>query len=153
MNKPSPSSDLFTDLASLGSLNKSQLQALWAKHFGQVLAMPPRTELLVACLTYRLQSLTYGGLRPTTRARLLKLAAGLDAGQSVSARTAIKPGTRLLRDWQGATHEVIVSDDGFLYAGQRHASLSKIARLITGTRWSGPLFFGIKPSARHDNRA
>lgn len=74
--------------------------------------------------------------------------AGLDplAGRSPAARppVTLKPGTRLLREWQGATHEVLVLDVGFDYAGQTYKSLSAIARAITGTPWSGPLFFGIK---------
>jgi len=141
----------------LTHLDKTQLQALWAQYFGRVVAVPPRTELLIACLAHQIQSLAYGGLRPATRTQLLKLARGLEKGQASSApRTAIKPGTRLLREWQGETHEVIVTDNGYRYAGQQYASLSRIARLITGTRWSGPLFFGVKqpaPPARRGNRA
>ena len=59
----------------------------------------------------------------------------------------IKPGTRLLRTWQGGTHEVLVGDDGVSYRGQAYRSLSEVARLITGQRWSGPLFFGLKRRA------
>lgn len=63
------------------------------------------------------------------------------------AATRVKPGTRLLRSWQGRTHEVVVFDGGVIYRGQRHRSLSEVARLITGQRWSGPLFFGVKRRA------
>lgn len=74
--------------------------------------------------------------------------AGLDpfAGRLPAMRppVALKPGTRLLREWQGTTHEVRVLDAGFDYAGQSYKSLSAVARAITGTPWSGPLFFGIK---------
>lgn len=56
----------------------------------------------------------------------------------------IKPGTRLIRQWEGQTHHVTVGEAGFEYNGERYKSLSVIARLITGTRWSGPLFFGLK---------
>ncbi len=78
--------------------------------------------------------------------------AGLDplsvstSGCQASSRppVALRPGTRLLREWQGTTHEVRVLDAGFVYAGQTYKSLSAIARAITGTPWSGPLFFGIK---------
>ena len=59
-------------------------------------------------------------------------------------QVALRPGTRLLREWQGTTHEVRVLDAGFDYAGQTYKSLSAVARAITGTPWSGPLFFGIK---------
>lgn len=74
--------------------------------------------------------------------------AGLEpfAGRSPAVRppVTLKPGTRLLREWQGTTHEVRVLEAGFDYAGQTYTSLSAIARAITGTPWSGPLFFGIK---------
>jgi hypothetical protein len=56
----------------------------------------------------------------------------------------IKPGTRLIREWRGETHKVTVTAEGFAYGGKRYKSLSKIARLITGTRWSGPRFFGLE---------
>ena len=62
--------------------------------------------------------------------------------------STIKPGTRLLREWQGVTHEVIVLDDGVRYRGETWGSLSAVAREITGTRWSGPLFFGLKDRHR-----
>jgi hypothetical protein len=61
-------------------------------------------------------------------------------------RPELKPGTRLIREWQGRTHDVLVLDDGFSWQGTHHRSLSAIARKITGTAWSGPLFFGLKPS-------
>jgi hypothetical protein len=74
--------------------------------------------------------------------------AGLDpfAGRPPVSRppVVLKPGTRLLREWQGVTHEVRVLDSGFDYAGQTYKSLSAVARAITGTPWSGPMFFGIK---------
>ena len=57
---------------------------------------------------------------------------------------SLKPGTRLIREWKGDMHEVEVRETGFLWQGERYASLSRIARLITGTRWSGPVFFGLK---------
>ena len=71
---------------------------------------------------------------------------GYFAGRLPAMRppVALKPGTRLLREWQGTTHEVRVLDAGFDYAGQTYKSLSAVARAITGTPWSGPLFFGIK---------
>jgi hypothetical protein len=68
----------------------------------------------------------------------------------VSTRPAIKPGTRLVRQWKEQVHVVEVETEGFEYRGVRYESLSEIARLITGTRWSGPLFFGLKGNnAKH----
>jgi hypothetical protein len=68
------------------------------------------------------------------------------AGGRVTAAPVrvLKPGTRLLREWQGVTHEVIVLEDGVLFRGKRHRSLSEVARAITGSRWSGPRFFGLR---------
>ena len=95
---------------------------------------------------YRLQEKAYGGLSAATRKRLRALAAEIEADPDADFLEVprIKPGARLIREWQGETHKVTVTEDGFVYAGQRYKSLSEIARLITGTRWSGPLFFGLK---------
>ena len=60
--------------------------------------------------------------------------------------TSVKPGTRLLREWHGVTYEVTVTEDGVLFKGKKYQSLSEVARIITGTKWSGPLFFGLRKS-------
>ena len=84
-------------------------------------------------------------LKPGTRRRLARAAEDLAAGKAPSVpKSAIKPGTRLLREWQGVMHEVIVLEDGVQYRGRTWRSLSAVAREITGTRWSGPLFFGLR---------
>ncbi len=100
-------------------------------------------------LAYKLQEQAYGGLKPEVKRRLRELAAGLhrDSKKTAAQRRdplRIKPGTRLIRQWEGQTHHVTVGEAGFEYNGERYKSLSAIARLITGTRWSGPLFFGLK---------
>jgi hypothetical protein len=101
---------------------------------------------MLPILAYRLQEKEYGGLKPSVRARLRKLAQLLekDPTASVAPPPQIKPGTRLLRQWRGDTHEVIVEGGGYQYRGKRFDSLSAIAGQITGTRWSGPLFFGLR---------
>jgi hypothetical protein len=93
-----------------------------------------------------MQEQAYGGLSTATRKRLNELSRKFEANANahLSDVPRIKPGTRLIRDWRGQTHRVTVLEKGFEYAGKRHASLSRIARLITGTRWSGPLFFGLR---------
>ena len=99
-------------------------------------------------LTYRIQELTYGGLKPATVRRLEELGDQLDGGNPKvrSRRVDGRPvaGTRLLREWQGVAHEVIVHVDYFEYAGCKYKSLSQIARHITGTVWNGWAFFGLK---------
>ena len=140
---------LTKELASLRNLDLGALKDQWRKLYG---AEPPARFsrlLLTLSIAYRLQERTLGGLKPVTR-RLLSRAADA-AGDRSEARSPIvklKPGTRLLREWQGITHEVIILEDQVLFRGQRHRSLSEVARLITGSRWSGPLFFGLKGTAR-----
>jgi hypothetical protein len=87
----------------------------------------------------------YGGLKPATCRRLRKIAHGLAVGHEVNvlAPPKLKPGARLLREWNGSTHVVEVVEGGFTWNGERHSSLSAIARAITGARWSGPRFFGV----------
>jgi hypothetical protein len=75
---------------------------------------------------------------------------GRDPKTALSVPLRIKPGTRLIRAWRGERHQVTVLEHGFEYRGERHVSLSAIARAITGTRWSGPAFFGLK-TRRRDN--
>lgn len=104
--------------------------------------------LLVRALAYRMQENVLGGLDRTTQRRLDRAAADLAAGRSFAAPGAkIKPGTRLLREWNGRVHEVIVLEGKVQYRDQSWPSLSAVAREITGTRWSGPRFFGLLKGA------
>ena len=110
---------------------------------------------MVRILAYRLQDQAFGSLAPAIRRRLRQIAAEVTSGNAnLSAQPQrIKPGTRLLREWQGRKHLVTVAETGFEYQGIRYGSLSEIARQITGTRWSGPLFFGLKAARRKRNGA
>ncbi len=125
------------------------MRALWQKAYGSPAPLHAHRELLVSCLTYRLQEQTVGGLRTAVQRQLLKLAQDLAVGTApvLLDTNRIKPGTRLVREWQGKTHEVTAIASGFKYRDKQYASLSEIARLITGTRWSGPVFFGLKRPA------
>jgi hypothetical protein len=102
---------------------------------------------MIPLLAYRMQEKAYGGLKLSTRKRLQKLAGELkrDPKAQLPPNQRFKSGTKLVRQWQGKIHEVLVVDEGFNYRNKRYESLSEIAREITGTRWSGPLFFGLKP--------
>ncbi len=140
---------LEVEIAALPKMNIAQLQAKWRQALKQ--APPPhvRKQLLVPLLAYKLQEQAYGGLKPEVKRRLRELAAGFNrnprkAGGKFTDSIRIKPGTRLIRQWEGKTHQVTVGEAGFEYNGECYKSLSVIARLITGTRWSGPLFFGLK---------
>jgi hypothetical protein len=123
-------------LTSLARLSPSELRVLWQKAFGNPAPLHAQRDLLVCCLTYRRQEQASGGMRPATRRQLLKLAQDLAAGTApvLLDTSRIKPGTRLVREWQGKTHEVTVVEGGFRYRDKQYASLSEIARLITGTR-------------------
>jgi Protein of unknown function (DUF2924) len=117
---------------------------LW-KELNGAEAPPYNRRFLESRLAYRIQELAYGGLRPETVARLDALADKLD-GKRPKRITADRPiaGTRLIREWQGLEHCVTVLGGGYEYQGRPYQSLSAIARAITGTRWNGPLFFGLR---------
>jgi hypothetical protein len=98
---------------------------------------------MVPVLAYRMQEKEFGGLSHTVRKRLREIAQSLGSvKQQPDAK--LQGGTRLVRTWRGEVHEVAVTDNGFTYRGRHFTSLSRIAREITGTPWSGPLFFGTR---------
>jgi hypothetical protein len=133
-------------LADLPKLSKPFLRKLWTELFKG--SPPPqlRRPLMIKILAYRLQEQTFGSLSSAVRGRLRKLVQAFECNSSHSLSTipTIKSGTRLVRQWGDRVHLVNVEASGYEYQGVRYQSLSEIARLITGTRWSGPLFFGIK---------
>ena len=103
---------------------------------------------MTRAVAYKIQERVYGGLSASTRRAL----ADKSPTATVSPPEA-RPGTVLLREWHGITHQVTVVEGGVLYRGKRHRSLSEVARVITGSRWSGPTFFGLNakgPRRRHD---
>jgi hypothetical protein len=140
------SNEISTKLEELPRLPKTELRVLWQELFGKPGHPKLRREMMIPILAYRIQEKAYGGLKPSTRKRLEKFAQELDRDPKakLTAPQQIKTGTKLLRQWRGETHNVIVVDEGFDYRNKRYKSLSEIARLITGTRWSGPSFFGLK---------
>jgi hypothetical protein len=127
-------------------MSAPELRALWRETFGRPHPGYVHKDFLVRALGYDIQEKAYGGLSPATRRRLLKLARDIESGAKIAFFEApkIKPGTRLVRGWRGDTHVVTVLEDGFDYRDKCYGSLSEIARLVTGTRWSGPAFFGLK---------
>lgn len=125
---------------------RRRLLEMWQEWYGKDAPSGIRRELLVPFLAYRIQEKTHGGLKPSIRAELRRLARVLEkapASPTRMFRPKPKPGTRIVRQWHGQTHEVLVTESGYEYRGARYRSLSKIARKITGTRWSGPAFFGL----------
>jgi hypothetical protein len=139
--------DVSGVLKTLPKMGKTALCKRWQELFNSPAPKHLRKEIMVRILAYRIQENAFGGLNTATRRRLTQIAISLEGGNTnlkVSQRP-IKPGTRLIREWRGKTHTVSIAETGFEFQGNRYRSLSEIARLITGTRWSGPLFFGLKP--------
>jgi hypothetical protein len=141
-------SPVLKQIAGLPKLSHAELKALWRECFG---AEPPayRRGFLIRGLAHRLQELTYGGLKPASQARLEAMIEGTEKPNGRSGRRPrhevnLLEGTKLLREWRGVTHEVTVIDGGYEHQGRRYRSLSAVARSITGTQWSGPLFFGLR---------
>ena len=127
------------------------LEAAWQTTFGRPLSPKMRRPLAALLLRFHEQETAYGGLSPEVEAYLASLLPK-SRGRGPQATPApvrrLKPGTRLLRAWQGKTYTVTVADPGFLYEGKTYGSLSVIARQITGTPRSGPAFFGLLKKAR-----
>ena len=142
-----PPANVLGRLAALQTLPTPDLKRQWRELFG---AEPPpfNRPYLQSRLAYRIQELAFGGLKPETRARLEALGEQLDGGNVVLRRVRADsrplPGTRLLREHAGVEHTVTVLPDGFEWEGRPYRSLSAIARAITGTRWNGWAFFGLK---------
>jgi hypothetical protein len=137
------------EVARLATLSVKHLKARWRSLYD---TEPPRyvsRELLTRAVGYRLQERAFGGLKPSTLRLLERLGGDYSANHLVhSAARKATDGTVLVREWRGVSHRVEVLDDRVVYQGQRHQSLSEVARLITGSRWSGPLFFGLKNRAK-----
>jgi hypothetical protein len=122
------------------------LRERWRTLYG---TEPPRRiseDLLRRAIAYRLQERALGGLKPSTRRLLQRVAEDARPRRSTSAKPVprLRAGAVLIREWRGTNHQVTVLEDGVLFHGKRHRSLSEVARKITGNRWSGPLFFGLK---------
>lgn len=147
--RPGPS-ELASEIAKLETLDAAALRQLWPRHFGRP---PPgwmQRRTLALALAHRIQCEALGGLTRTA-ARFLDQIAAREFGEAAARASKprrIRVGTTLVREWHGIVHEVAVVEDGFAWNGVRHKSLSAVARAITGTRWNGPAFFGLKDTAR-----
>ena len=142
----SRSTELDLDLTDLGHLSRSRLRDLWQKEVGE---KPPGSfgrELLALGIAYDRQEGRYGGMRKASAREVDRLFQRTLADPTGEGRapTMGRMGTILVREWQGTTHHVTVAADGFIWNGGNHSSLSGIARAITGTKWNGPRFFGLR---------
>jgi hypothetical protein len=135
----------------LSALDLDGLRLQWRNLFGRNAPAHLTKPLLSRILAYRLQADAYGDLDPDVR-RALKgvrrsAEAGADKSGSLGSARRIKPGSVLVREWNGHLHRVTVLNEGFIWNGETYRSLSHVARAITGVRWNGPRFFGVARSA------
>ncbi|MEC5292301.1 DUF2924 domain-containing protein [Aurantimonas sp. C2-6-R+9] len=144
-----PGADLRDEIPRLEGLTIFELRGEWRRHLRMAPPMRLSRDLLVRGIAYRLQEKALGKLSKACLRRLSVAPTGPGERASTKTRTAVllKPGTRLVREWHGVTHSVLVHADGFEWQGRRHRSLSVIAGAITGAHWSGPRFFGLTRSA------
>ena len=147
--------DMDEEIGRLPDLPYPELKERWRKLFGVAAPKHISRQLLVKAIAYRMREKVLGGLSPETKRRLREIAAAIKEGRedSLYIGPRIKPGTRLVRAWQGKTHIVDVLPDGFSWNGSKHSSLSAIAKAITGTNWNGYVFFGVKRRPAHNKNA
>ncbi len=130
----------------LQDLTTEQLKDAWKEGLGTEPPAIRSREILLRLLAWRLQSGSLGGLDAPTELKLRKIAKAFerDGSYEPKIRRDLSPGVVLMREWKGVTHKVTVTASGFQHQGKGYRSLSDIARTITGTRWSGPRFFGLE---------
>ena len=133
----------------LKQLSRAELRVLWEREFAEKAPPSLGRDILALGIAYARQERRYGGLaRPVVKELDRLLARVLRAGTTDTSEPPTTPlprtGTILVREWHGAIHHVTVVEDGFLWNGKTHRSLSSIARAITGTKWNGPRFFGMR---------
>lgn len=138
---------LADQLAGLATMSPAQLRAEWRRwHKGQI--MPPGLgrELASRAIAWRMQERVQGGLRPASIRELQRLTKQMrETGDlEISHELRLKPGTKLVRQWHGRIYHVMVLDEGFKFQSRHYGSLTPIAQEITGAKWSGPRFFGLK---------
>lgn len=133
--------EIAAQIEEIRSLNKDQLRQRWEKLFKKPVPEALTKDLLARMIAYRIQEKAFGGLDCETEKLLESYARG---DRSSVPQRRMKSGTVLLREYQGVRHTVTVADGGFIWNDKKYASLSTIAKEITGTSWNGPRFFGLR---------
>jgi hypothetical protein len=141
-------------LDGLTKLNRSELQRLWRDAYGSEPPEKISVLLMRQAIAHLLQVKHLGGLNFSIRRALKRVLEEPNSPHAKSRKisSGVTNGTVLVREWHGAVHQVTVTEKGVLYRGKLFRSLSEVAREITGTRWSGPLFFGLRKSSRESTR-
>jgi len=144
---------LAAEIASLSKLSIGELRERWKAMYGKAPSHEIGRSFLTRAIAYRLQERAYGGLKPSTRRLLTRVTEETASGSSPKKPQIRKAqsGTILIREWQGNAHRVTMLDEGVSFNGKHYRSLSEVAREITGTRWSGPRFFGLRLPAMENN--
>jgi hypothetical protein len=145
---------LAAEIAGVSKLGTDELRERWKAICGKAPSREIGRSFLARAIAYRLQERAYGGLKPSTSRLLARAAEENATGSSKRPQTRMaQTGTILIREWQGTAHRVTMLDDGVSFNGKRYRSLSEVAREITGSRWSGPRFFGLRSSITENNHA
>jgi len=138
-------------LARLNDLALDELRAEWRRLYR---SMPPRLsqDLMRRAIAYRIQEKALGGLSAASKRKLKDHATQIEITGRVrpDSRPVVRSGARLVREWNGRTYTVAVTEDGFEYGGKAYRSLTRVARVITGAHWSGPRFFGLNGTLGRD---
>ena len=138
-------------LARLNDLTLDELRAEWRRLYR---SMPPRLsqDLMRRAIAYRIQEKAFGGLSAASKRKLKDHATQIEITGRVrpDSRPVVRSGARLVREWNGRTYTVTVTEDGFGYGGKTYRSLTRVARVITGAHWSGPRFFGLNGTPARD---
>lgn len=132
---------ILRQIIELENQSAEQLRQTYNKIMPKKCPVNAKKEYLKPRIAYRLQELAFGGLSEESRLKLLKLSRNINA---IGQHSDLIPGTKICREWSGIIHQVEVLKDCFEYQGQKFKSLSAIAQRITGTKWNGPKFFGLK---------
>ena len=138
------------EIAALEDMGAQELRRRWRRFYHTEHPAGLSRDLQTRAIAYKMQERVHGGLPQHIKRKLRTLARQLEtaSGGKFKPGIMLKPGAKLIREWAGRPHRVVVLEDGFDYEGRRYPSLSAIAREITGVRWSGPRFFGIRRALR-----
>jgi hypothetical protein len=145
--------DLMREIERIQSLDVSAIRERWKELFGSAPSPLLGAVFMTRAIAYRIQERVLGGLKPSTQRILDRLEGdGATNPNKFVPRRRTSAGTVLIREWRGVRHRVTVLDNDVVYRGRRYKSLSEVARAITGTHWSGPLFFGLKNRTKEPAR-
>jgi hypothetical protein len=146
-----PSERVINEIEALRDADLNVLRQRWQDLFTTAPSPRISRDVLIRGVAFRLQEEVYGKLGRAHRRQLTKMAADFGSGTVLTpSQPSFKPGTKLIREWKGKVHEVVIAGDTYIWSGKHYRSLSEIARAITGTRWSGPRFFGLVATGARD---